>query len=1151
MLEKKQNTTFASVTALAENMLNELKPTKLELAQLIEKYLNHPNTAPIIEAVQNGPKTRIHLSGLSGSSKSVLTAAILPALKGLQMLVFTEKEEAAYFYNDLKYLLKDHVETLFFPSAYKRSIQYQQSENGNVILRSNVLNVLSKRNKQSNNPKPLVIVSYPEALAEKVVSSHELQDNTLTLRVGEQLSIEFVQEVLNEYEFEYSDFVYEPGQYAIRGGIIDVFSYAYEYPFRIDFFGDEIESIRAFDVENQLSKDKVDEISLMPQMERLKLEENTALLTEFSNEPLTIWSNAIQYTAERFSQIYEQTLFDSETEKQAKIAMGNEWLSSISGHSLIEFGAKSYFPDSKEFSFTTQPQPLFKKNFNLLGDNLKSHLNRNYRTIILSDSDKQIARLHAIFNETHSGLPFENSGPALHEGFIDDTLQLCIYTDHQIFDRYHKYQINTFFSSKATLSLRELKDLNPGDYVVHVDHGIGRFGGLEKIMVNDKVQETIKLVYRDNDVLYVNIHSLHRISKYKGKDDSEPKIYKLGTGAWQKLKQTTKTKVKDIAKDLIALYAKRKAQKGFAFSADTYLQEELEASFIYEDTPDQEKATQAIKEDMEKTMPMDRLVCGDVGFGKTELAVRAAFKAVSDSKQVAVLVPTTILAFQHYQTFKERLADFPCKIDYISRMKKASMLKDTLKMTKQGEIDILIGTHRLLGKDIEFKDLGLLIIDEEQKFGVTAKEKLKALKINVDTMTMTATPIPRTLQFSLLGARDLSILNTPPPNRHPIITEVHTFNEDIIKEGIEFEVSRGGQVFFIHNRVQNIYEVENLIKKLCPHVKTCVGHGQMDGPHLEQLLIDFINGDFDVLIATTIIESGLDIPNANTIFINNAQNFGLSDLHQLRGRVGRSNKKAFCYLLAPPLTMVTSEARRRLKAIEEFSDLGSGIHIAMQDLDIRGAGNMLGAEQSGFISDIGFETYNRILEEALLELKEHEFKDLFKDEETPKADKGHQPLKRYVTDCVIDTDLEIHLPDTYVSNISERVRLYRRLDNAVKKDELLQLRNELIDRFGALPQPAERLFKTVQLRWMAMDAGFEKMILKREKFIVHFVSDQQSDYYQSAVFRQILNFVQQQPRRFRMKEAKDKLSMTIDFVTNLDEALEMLQKLLANDESDN
>ena len=1110
----------------------------------LDKYKNHPQINAIKKAISDSGNTRVLLKGLSGTSKSMLASALMSQLDAFNIIVFNEKEEAAYFYNDCLSLLGENS-FLFFPSSFKRSIQYNQPENSNIILRTNVLNLLNKLKSGKTSKIPKGIITYPEALAEKIVSQEELEDNTLFLKIGEKVSIDFITEVLTEYEFEYTDFVFEPGQFSVRGGIIDVFSFSNDSPYRIDFFGDEVNTIRTFDVENQLSIDKLDEITILPKLETTNLNQKTESLISFSPENSIVWSNDIDFVAERIKQIFSNSLTELEDEiKQKQLMLGAEWLEEISKRRIIEIAPSGYYGNEQEFEFNTKPQPLFNKNFNLLGDNLKMHLAQDYDTIILSDSDKQIERLQAIFQETHQGIDFKNGSPAMHEGFIDDDLKICCYTDHQIFDRYHKYKISSFQSSKASISMRELKDLNPGDYVVHIDHGIGRFGGLEKIEINGKIQEQIKLVYRDNDILFVGIHSLHRISKYKGKDNAEPKIYKLGTGAWQKLKSTTKKKVKDIAKDLIALYAKRKSQKGFAYTADNYLQEELEASFIYEDTPDQNKATIAVKQDMEEETPMDRLICGDVGFGKTEIAIRAAFKAVNDNKQVAVLVPTTILALQHYKTFSSRLSDFPCKVEYVSRLRKTADQKSVLKMTENGEVDILIGTHRLLGKDIRFKDLGLFIIDEEQKFGVAAKEKLKAIRTDVDTLTMTATPIPRTLQFSLMGARDLSIINTPPPNRHPIVTEIHTFNEDIIAEGINFEIERGGQVFFINNRIQNIYEVEALIQKVCPEARTIVGHGQMDGPKLEKIMIDFINGDYNVLIATTIIESGLDIPNANTIFINNAQNFGLSDLHQLRGRVGRSNKKAFCYLLAPALTIVTPEARRRLKAIEEFSDLGSGFHIAMQDLDIRGAGNMLGAEQSGFIADIGYETYNRILDEALQELKEEEFKDLFKDETKAKEKEAIEKNIQYVTDCNIDTDLEVHLPNSYVSNISERVRLYRKLDNTENKEQLDKFREELVDRFGALPEAAEKLFDIVELRWIAIKAGFEKIVYKKKKMIIHFPSNEESPYYQSYIFQNVLNFVQKYPTKFQMKEMPGKLTLSISGIKTIKEIQTLVEQML-------
>jgi transcription-repair coupling factor (superfamily II helicase) len=1090
--------------------------------------------------------TRHLLSGLSGSSRALVTCNLLQQIQGFHLFVLPDKEEAAFFYNDLLTCLEDD-RVFFFPSSYKRSIQYGHVDSGNLLLRTNALNQLSNFNSEY-----LALITYPEALVEKVINKKKLETDTLKLHVGESVDIDFIKEILVNYSFNLVDFVYEPGQYAIRGSIIDIFSFAAEFPYRIDFFGSEVDSIRSFDIESQLSKTKYDMISILPNINDYSEGEKRESLVGFTRNKPVIWSDNFTLVSHKLREIIEavsnenqnnETFFDT-----CLLYKKEEFIEDLAQCISIEFGQHSFFPAPEVYSFNTRPQPLFQKNFALLGDNLKILIAQNYQTFILSENEKQLIRLHDIFTDTHQGIPFNELLQTLHEGFIDDDLKICCYTDHQIFERYHKYRLYQYFSAQASVSLKELKDLKPGDYIVHIDHGIGRFGGLEKITINNRMQEAIKLVYRDNDVLYVNIHSLHRISKYKGKDDSEPKIYKLGTGAWQKLKETTKKKVKDIAKDLIALYAKRRTQEGFSFSADTYLQEELEASFIYEDTPDQVKTTSSVKSDMELKIPMDRLICGDVGFGKTEVAVRAAFKAVTDSKQVAVLVPTTILALQHYTTFRDRLKEFPCNVEYISRLKKPADQKRILADLNQGKVDILIGTHRLLGKDIQFKDLGLLIIDEEQKFGVSAKEKLKRLKINVDTLTMTATPIPRTLQFSLMGARDLSVINTPPPNRHPIVTELHTFNESIIQEGINYEVSRGGQVFFIHNRVENISEVENLVKNLCPEVRVAVGHGQMEGQKLEQVMIDFISGDYDVLVATTIIESGLDIPNANTIFINNAQNFGLSDLHQLRGRVGRSNKRAFCYLIAPPITMLTPEARRRLKAIEEFSDLGSGFNIALQDLDLRGAGNMLGAEQSGFIADIGFEAYNRILNEALQELKENEFKDLYAlPAEQEKKTDAVQDIK-YATDCIIDTDFDIHLPEEYIGSISERIRLYRQLDSIESEEELAEFTANLTDRFGPVPKPAKALLQVVRLRWLAEKLGFEKLIVKNKKLIAFFVSDQNSSFYESRTFINILNFVQQNPTMFRMKEGKNKLTLIKEGVEGISDIYNLLSQIVMNHE---
>ena len=1120
----------------------------MELKEITNLYKDHPNTADFINELKNSRITQIHLKGLSGSSRSAFASLILTKIQGINLFIFSNKDEAAYFYNDLINLLGDE-NILFFPSSYKRSVQYNQIDNGNIILRTEVLNKLSSLNNEKKGMyNGISIVSYPEALIEKVMLHNSMERYTLKIVKGERTSIGSIYEVLGEYKYVQADFVYEPGQFAIRGGIVDIFSYSNDSPYRIDFFGNEIESIRTFDVETQLSKEQIEVISILPNVQDISIGEIRVSFLEFIPRVSRIWITDINFIVPKIDELFENTAFSDETEELPKpgknniLITGKDFLEKLKNFNVIELGHMPYFPSKKEYSFNTTLQPVFNKNFTLLEEYLKDFADKGYTNYVLSDNKNQIERLISIFDNINSTIKFKPLIKTIHEGFIDHDCQICCFTDHQIFDRYHKYKFSKYFSDKSALSVREIKGLQPGDYVIHIDHGIGIFGGLEKIEVNNKLQEAVRLVYKDNDILYVSIHSLHRISKYKGKDDTPPKIYKLGSGAWQKLKQATKKKVKDIAHELINLYARRKTQQGFSFTPDTYLQEELEASFLFEDTPDQLLATKSVKKDMEDNTPMDRLVCGDVGFGKTEVAVRAAFKAVADSKQVAILVPTTILALQHYNTFKERLKDFPCNVDYISRLKKAKNQKETLRKLEEGTLDILIGTHRLLSKDIKFKDLGLLIIDEEHRFGVIAKERLRQLKLNIDTLALTATPIPRTMQFSLLGARDLSIVNTPPPNRHPIVTELHRFNEDIIREGIEFEVSRNGQVFFLHNRIQNIVEIENLINKLCPRVKTAIAHGQMEGKKLEQVMLDFIQGDYDVLIATTIIESGLDIPNTNTIFINNAQNYGLSDLHQLRGRVGRSNKKAFCYLLAPPLTFVTPEARRRLKAIEEYSDLGSGFNLALQDLDIRGAGNLLGVEQSGFIADIGFETYNRILNEAIHELKVNEYKELFSKE--PDQVVKTETTEKFINDCQIDTDLELLFPDEYISNISERIHLYRQLDNIETREELKAFENQLEDRFGPLPEPTKELLVVVGLRWKAVKLGFERIVLKNQKLIGYFISDQDSPYYQSEIFSNILSYVQKKPDSLTVKEINNKLTLTIENITGISEAINFLNTIL-------
>ncbi len=1100
-------------------------------------YPAHPYFPELIGALEGENTGKQHLEGLTGSSRSALIHACLNELKGPHLILFSDKEEAAYFYTDLVTLDGSPDRTLFFPSSYKRSVQYQQTDEANIITRTQTLRRLSERRVAS------FIISYAEALVESVVTKQQLSKTTLELRQGEKIDMAFLEEMLQTYDFQLVDFVNEPGQYSIRGGIADIFSFASSHPCRIDFFDDEVDSIRIFDADTQRSIETVKKVNVIPNIQwEHEMGEKRISFLEYIPSGTTLWADNPEVITDLIQSLYEKTEFDPDSDraidKTKFLKSGQEIKNQMERFRQVLFGISYKGTERKTWRFNTAPQPAFQKNFDLLTLHMNESASEGYTNFISSDNEKQLERLRAIFNEIDPELQYQVVSQTLHEGFMDHDMKISFYTDHQIFERYHKFRFHDRFNRKESVSAKELMGLNPGDYVVHVDHGIGIFGGLEKIDVNGRIQEAIKLVYKDKDVLYVNIHSMHRISKYKGKDTGAPKIYKLGTGAWQKLKSNTKKKVQDIARELILLYARRKEQKGFSFSADTYLQKELESSFIYEDTPDQLKATADVKEGMEAGFPMDRLICGDVGFGKTEVAIRAAFKAVTDSKQVAILVPTTILALQHHNTFKERLKGFPCTVDYLSRFRSAADQKQIVSKLKTGGIDIIIGTHKLVGKEIEFKDLGLLIIDEEQKFGVSVKEKLKHIKLNVDTLTLTATPIPRTLQFSLMGSRDLSIINTPPPNRHPIITELHSFNEEIIKEAISYEVSRGGQVFLIHNRVQNIMEIKEIVNRLLPGVRAVVAHGQMDGKKLESVMLDFMQGDYDVLIATTIIESGLDIPNANTIIINNGQNFGLSDLHQLRGRVGRSNKKAFCYIFAPPITLLSQEARRRLKAVEEFSALGSGFNIALQDLDIRGAGNLLGAQQSGFIADMGFDTYNRILNEAITELKETEFSNLYDTKPSTSPEDT-----RFLSDCHIDTDLELLFPDSYISNISERVELYRKLD-AIKDDQGLgEFRNMLLDRFGNLPASSEELLKVVELRWLAQRSGVEKIVLKKSILITYFVSNPESSFYSSTKFKEVIGNIQANPRLFRMREDQERLSLRSDQVNSVQEAFAILQKL--------
>jgi transcription-repair coupling factor (superfamily II helicase) len=1098
-------------------------------------YSGHPGIIEIQSILSGEKKEPIHLKGIAGSSISFIIATLFDKTNQPILFGLNDREEAAYFYDDLSILLSEN-DVLFFPSSYKRSTRHGKVEHENIIRRTEVLNRISEKTK-------CIIVTYPEALIEKVLSPEALLSNTLAISVKEKLSIEFINDVLAEYEFERVDFVYEPGQYSVRGGIIDIFSYANEKPFRIDFFGNEVESIRNFDIDTQLSLNKFDSVSIIPNIQHGIKDEKRIDFFSYLTDNFLLAFRDFGFTSDQinlvFNEIENYHEPDEEMPSLDQLIDGTFFLNKLKELQTLEFGIRKFYKEARQIQFSTVPQPMFNKNFDLLAQELKLNWSNGYQNFILSNNEKQIERLRDIFDDKVLNVKFTPLNFTLNEGFIDRELKYAFYTDHQIFERYHRYQLQTTSKAKETLSIKELNKLHVGDYVVHIDHGVGKFAGMVKTEINGKTQEAIRLVYKDNDSLLVSIHSLHRISKFKGKEGNEPTLNKLGTAAWQKMKSRAKSKVKDIAKELIALYAERLKERGFAFSPDTYMQQELEASFIYEDTPDQIKSTQAVKEDMERLMPMDRLVCGDVGFGKTEVAIRAAFKAVADNKQVAVLVPTTILALQHYKTFTERLKEFPAKIGYISRLRNSTDIKTTLKELSQGKVDIIIGTHRLVGKDVKFKDLGLLIVDEEQKFGVGIKEKLKQLKINVDTLTLTATPIPRTLQFSLMGARDLSIIQTPPPNRYPIITELHGFNEAIIREAINFEIDRNGQVFFIHNRVQNIHEVEAFVRKVCPDARVIVGHGQMEGSKLEKVMLDFIDGKYDVLIATTIIESGLDIPNANTIIINHAQNFGLSDLHQLRGRVGRSNKKAFCYLLAPPMNTLTSEAQRRLKSIEEFSELGSGFNIAMRDLDIRGAGNLLGAEQSGFIADIGFETYHRILDEAVQELKQEEFKELFTQKDASEASKAFLNTK-FTNDCNIETDMELRLPENLISSVSERMSLYRELDNIETEEELVRYENQITDRFGKIPEPAKELLEVVRLRWTAISIGIERIILKNGKMVCYFIADQKSPFYLSPAFSGVLAWIQQNPGKCRIKEEKEKLSLAFEKVKSISRARTIL-----------
>lgn len=1124
-------------------LYNTFDNNTLNVSDLLKEFAGHKQLSALTSILNEAHTHNIALQGLSGSAISMVIASLFTRRRQGYVCIANDAEEAGYLYHDLTQVTGSN-DIYFFPSAYRRAIKYGHLDPANEILRTEVLSTLQ------NPDSPFLIVTCPDALAEKVIARDELKEKTLKISVAEKLDNMFVADVLDQYGFEQVDYVYEPGQYAVRGSIIDVFSFSHELPYRIDFFGNEVETIRTFDVESQLSQARLNFIYIVPEMN--KSGRNSSSLFESLPDETTLLFMDMEWCKERIDSIYNDTpitgdedSFKDVSHMRAKLITGTDFLRSSLNFRRIHYGTRVAGVPDTVLTFETTPQPTFHKNFNLVSDSFRRYLTNGYTLYILSDVEKQAARIKAIFEDRCEIIPFTSVNKTIHEGFADDILKICLFTDHQLFDRFHKFNLKSdkARSGKITLSLKELNQFTNGDYIVHIDHGVGQFGGLIRTDVNGKMQEAIKLIYQNNDIIFVSIHSLHKLSKYKGKESEAPRLNKLGTGAWEKMKEKTKKKVKDIARDLILLYSKRREEQGFSYSPDSFMQQELEASFIYEDTPDQMKATAEVKQDMESNLPMDRLVCGDVGFGKTEVAIRAAFKAVSDNKQVAILVPTTVLAFQHYQTFSERLKDFPCRIDYISRARSTAQVNQTLTDLKNGHVNILIGTHRIVSKDVKFNDLGLLIIDEEQKFGVSVKEKLKQLKVNVDTLTMTATPIPRTLQFSLMGARDLSSITTPPPNRYPVQTEVQRFNPDIIREAINFEMSRNGQVFFVNNRIENIYEIESLIRREVPDARIAVGHGQMEPEKLEKIIIDVVNYEYDVLIATTIIESGIDIPNANTIIINNAHQFGLSDLHQLRGRVGRGNRKAFCYLLSPPLSSLSQESRRRLQAIENFSDLGSGIHIAMQDLDIRGAGNMLGGEQSGFIADLGYETYQKILEEAVQELKTDEFATLYQNTaEGGVKNTGDQ----YIRETYIESDLELMFPPTYIPSDSERISLYRELDKMEEEQDILAFTERLKDRFGKVPQQGKELIRIVRLRRMAKKLGMEKVVLKSGRMSIFLVSNIDSPYYQSEAFDKLLAFVQKYPRECMLRETSGRRSISIKNVPTVETAccyMEEIQKL--------
>ena len=1111
--------------ATAREQLAQFAAGSKALGRLCREYKNRSAT--------------VHLEELVGGALSFYAAAAVAESGGVHVFVAEDRDAAAYLLNDF-YNLLDERQVYFFPSSWKRSAAYGAEDAQGVVQRTATMHAV----RNFTGKGYLVVCTCPEALAERVADAEALQRETITVRVGDRISIEVLEQALVDASFTRVDFVYEPGQYSVRGGIVDVFSYSESKPYRLDFFGDEVDSIRRFNISSQLSSDRLERVEIIPDLNAGTPAAAKVSFARFAGAEASWWFYDADFVLRRVNDIRRRTLSDMEhpDEIDSLLTSRNSLVADLSGSRI--FLLRDNLPErpaAATVKFATSPQPKFNKNFEMLADDMIRGALRGYDTYILSENKAQVERLENIFHQIGRGQAVVRSlSTTLHEGFVDNDLKLCLYTDHQIFDRYQRYRINGEIRRDEQMTVAELNQLRPGDYVVHIDHGVGRFDGLVKIAAGDgRMQEAIKLVYKDGDVLFVNVHSLHRISRYKSGDGEPPKVYKLGNGAWQKLKNATKKAVKDISRELIALYAKRKASKGYAFSHDSYLQHELEASFRWEGTPDQQSATAAIKKDMESDQPMDRLVCGDVGFGKTEVAIRAAFKAAVDGKQVAVLVPTTILALQHYRSFTERLRDFPVRVEYINRTKSTKEVSQIREDLASGKIDILIGTHKMLGKQIVFRDLGLLIIDEEQKFGVAAKEKLTEMSVSVDTLTLTATPIPRTLQFSLMGSRDLSVISTPPPNRQPILTESHVFSEEIIRDAVEAELARGGQVYFVHNRVEDLPALQGLITRLCPKARVAVGHGKMPAEQLEKLIMDFIYGEFDVLVSTTIVENGIDIPNANTIIVDNAQNFGLSDLHQLRGRVGRSNQKGYCYLLSPPDELLSSDARRRLRAIEEFSDLGSGFNIAMQDLDIRGAGNLLGAEQSGFIADIGFETYQKIMNEAVAELRAEGL-------HVPGLSDGEQEVveqMRFIDDAHIDIEVEAALPDAYVSQQAERLKLYRELDSTKDEEALQAFESRLADRFGPLPRAAKELLNVVRLRWEAIRLGMERVKVKNGLMIVHFVGEENSPFYKSEAFMTLLQRVTQRPDRFVLKQHNNRLAMTVRNVKDVEDAYKTLQQL--------